>query len=161
MTGRIGIKHSIVPFFDFIYSFIQRVCAVHLLCIPETFPGTGTAAVKTDTVLALPRSWHSWRACRVRRQTHELKRLIDDAREWNWVTCYDREMDQRPVSLSSSVSADTWEEVKRMLAIQLWRKPAPGNKDNGCTGPDWGFSSLVKWPLFSVNYWPNCCLFHP
>ena len=86
------------------------------------------------------------------RQTHELKRLIDDAREWNWVTCYDR------WNGSGACFSEEWclswhLKNEKVLAFQSsGGKQAPGNKDNGCTGPDTGLSKHSKWPLFSVNY---------
>ena len=70
------------------------------------------------------------------RQTHELKRLIDDAREWNWVTCYDRG------NGSGACFSEQWHlswhlKNEKVLAFQSsGRKQAPGNRDKGCRGPD-------------------------
>ena len=97
-------------------------------------------------------SWHSWRACRVHGADTRTKRLTDDAREWNWVTCYDRG------NGSGACFSEQWHlswhlKNEKVLAFQSsGRKQTPGNRDKGYRGPDTGLSQHSKWPLFSVNY---------
>lgn len=109
--------------------FIQSACAVHLLCSRNLSRHWNSSS--QDRHSPLPsRSWHSWRACRVHQADTWTKRLIDDAREWNWVTGYDRGTG------SGACFSEQWrlswhlKNEKVLASKALEGNKLQGNKDN-------------------------------
>lgn len=137
---RMSIKHSIVPARFIYFSFNGYVVVTY--SVSRNLPGTEQQQSRQGLVPCLPGSWHSWRACRDKHQADTwTKRLIDDAREWNWVGRVKTEINgSGPVSLSSDVSADTWRMRKSWPSKALEGNKLQGTRITDGTGPDTGLS---------------------